>query len=123
MVCNGDLERNVKMTIYKSLGKKIKKFRLLQGLSQEQLAEACFLSASYISCIERGTKKINLEKLERLACQLNFIIDIYPRTIKELDRLDSEIVSFLSICNTNEKDFFKKAIKVIIKGIEANYLD
>lgn len=111
------------MTIYKNLGKKIKRLRLLQGLSQEQLAEECSLSASYISCIERGTKKVNLEKLEKLSDRLDFIIDIYPRTAKELNRIDSELMSFLSNCSTCEKDFFNKVMKFIIRGIEANHLD
>lgn len=111
------------MTIYKNLGKKIKKMRLSKGLSQEQLAEDCSLSASYISCIERGTKKANLEKLEKLSNRLDFIIDIHPRTAKDLERIDSELISFLSSCSTCEKEFFNKAMKFIIRGIEANHLD
>lgn len=111
------------MTLYKKLGKKIKRMRLAQGLSQEQLAEICSLSASYISCIERGTKKVNLEKLEKLSNKLDFVIDIYPRTIKEYNEFDSELLSFLTNCSSSEKDFFNKVIKFIIRGIEANHLD
>lgn len=111
------------MTIYKNLGKKIKKMRIAQGLSQEQLAEECSLSASYISCIERGTKKANLEKLEKLSNRLDFIIDIYPRSFDRLDSVDTELLLFLTNCTTSEKEFFNKAVKFIIRGIEANHCD
>ena len=111
------------MTIYKNLGRKIKKLRLSQGMSQEQLAEACSLSASYISCIERGTKKANLEKLEKLSNILNFIIDIYPNNTKNIDCIDSELISFLSNCSKSEKEFLNKAIRFIIRGLDANHLD
>ena len=66
--CNNSLGKEEKMVLnYKKLGKKIKEFRLTNGLSQEQLAEACNLSTSYISYIETGKKKINFSKLEKIA--------------------------------------------------------
>lgn len=69
------------MTVnYKILGKKIKSFRKEKGMSQEQLAEKCDLSTSYISYIETGKKKINFSQLEKIAEILNFSIDINPNT-------------------------------------------
>ena len=50
---------------YRKLGQKIKQFRLTKGLSQEELAEKCNLSTSYISYIETGKKKINFSQLEK----------------------------------------------------------
>ena len=70
---------------YKKLGKKIKEFRLTNGLSQEQLAEACNLSTSYISYIETGKKKINFSKLEKIARILDFVIDIQPKKAENFD--------------------------------------
>lgn len=65
------------MTIdYKMLGKKIKKFRLQKGLSQEQLAELCDLSTAYISLIETGKRKINFSQLEKIAHTLELTIDV-----------------------------------------------
>lgn len=111
------------MTIYKNLGKKIRKMRLSQGLSQEQLAEACCLSTSYISCIERGTKKINLAKLEKLSYKLDFIIDIYSPKNKFSSNIDAELLYLLSNCSNKDKAFLNKVVKIIILGIETNKFD
>ena len=46
---------------FKILGKRIKELRLLNGFSQEKLAEMCNLSVSYISRIESAKKKASLE--------------------------------------------------------------
>lgn len=99
-------ERIKIMTInYKKLGKKIKEFRLRNGLSQEQLAEACNLSTSYISYIETGKKKINFSKLEKIAKILDFSIDILPKNIEEFD------FQKLTIDNSNkEKDFLYRVM-------------
>ena len=55
---------------YRKLGQKIKQFRLTKGLSQEELAEKCNLSTSYISYIETGKKKINFSQLEKISNEL-----------------------------------------------------
>jgi len=75
------------MTInYKMLGKKIKNFRREKGMSQEQLAEKCELSTSYISYIETGKKKINFSQLEKMAAILDFSIEIISNnTLVEYD--------------------------------------
>lgn len=60
---------------YTALGKKIKECRLSQGLTQEQLAEKCELSASFLGHIERGTRKLSVETLCCIADMLNVSLD------------------------------------------------
>ncbi|MBR5224068.1 MAG: helix-turn-helix transcriptional regulator [Clostridia bacterium] len=48
---------------YKKLGYAIAYRRLQLNLTQEQLAELCGLSASYIGCMERGDRKMSLDTL------------------------------------------------------------
>lgn len=112
-------ERIKIMTInYKKLGKKIKEFRLRNGLSQEQLAEACNLSTSYISYIETGKKKINFSKLEKIAKILDFSIDILPKNIEEFD------FQKLTIDNSNkEKDFLYRVMLHIKTELETYSFD
>ncbi len=43
-----------KKAIAKSFGKAVKELRLMQGLTQSELARACGLSSGYISDVERG---------------------------------------------------------------------
>jgi len=57
------------------LGKNIKKYRVLCGLSQEKLAEKMDLSVNTISEIETGKKFVRANTLIRLAVE--FGIEVY----------------------------------------------
>lgn len=63
--------------IKKKLGKRIKYFRELQGLTQEQLAEKLDINCRSLSFIECGTNFVTAETLEK-------ICDILKVTPKQL---------------------------------------
>ena len=44
-------------------GKKVRKYRLNQGFSQEKLAEIAGLHPTYIGSVERGERNIALENI------------------------------------------------------------
>ena len=48
---------------YAAIGQRIKQVRRSRGLTQERLAEALSVSVGYISQMERGVTKINLDTL------------------------------------------------------------
>ena len=48
---------------FSSIGKNIRKYRLLKKLRQEDLAEKADLSVNYVGAIERGEKTPSLETL------------------------------------------------------------
>lgn len=98
---------------YKKLGRKIKEFRLSKGLSQEELAEKCNLSTSYISYIETGKKKINFSQLEKISNELNFSIDINSKTDEK-----NSLIALLNKSSFREKHFLNKVLKLIISEIE-----
>ena len=56
---------------YRGLGRTVAKRRIELGMTQEQLAEFCGLSASYIGCIERANRKASLDTLIELCFALN----------------------------------------------------
>lgn len=56
--------------IYRTLGSAVKSRRLGLGWSQEDLGERADLHPSYIGQIERGTKKISLLTLQKIAAAL-----------------------------------------------------
>lgn len=60
---------------YKSLGKNVKKYRLLQGMRQEDLAVKCACSVSHIGHIEGGFGKVSLEMIVLVANKLNVSVD------------------------------------------------
>ena len=61
---------------FDSIGKNIRKYRLLKGLRQEDLAERANLSVNYIGMIERGEKMPSLESLINLVNALNVSTDM-----------------------------------------------
>lgn len=52
---------------YIALGKKIRHFRQLKGMTQEQLAKQANISGSFLGHIERGSRKASLETLVSIA--------------------------------------------------------
>ena len=52
-------------------GQAVRKVRLDQGISQEELADRCGLHRTYISDVELGKRNISLENIERIAISLN----------------------------------------------------
>ena len=60
---------------YMDLGKRVRKQRLLIGLTQQELAERIGVSTSFVGHIERGTRKASLETLVALANALGVSVD------------------------------------------------
>ena len=60
---------------YEILGKNIRKYRLLRGIRQEDLAELCHCSLSHIGHIENGVGKPSLEMIVIIANSLGVTVD------------------------------------------------
>lgn len=60
---------------YKELGRNIRKYRRMADLTQEQLAEKCDCSASYIGQVENARSKPSIEALVNIANVLNVTVD------------------------------------------------
>jgi len=57
-----------KSDIYDTIGKNIKKYRIEKGLKQRELAEALYLSDSFIAKLESVTHQtISIDTLEEIA--------------------------------------------------------
>ena len=92
------------MSLYETLGERIRKFRERDGLSQEQLAKKIGEAANTISRWETATYKPSLDDLDRLSRAFKdvSIVDLFPeerlpsdqsagallRSAKALDRDD-----------------------------------
>ncbi|MFD3259578.1 helix-turn-helix domain-containing protein [Paenibacillus lentus] len=76
------------MSILRRLvGENIRRVRKEQGLTQEELAEKAELQYQYIGGVERGTRNISLDSLEKIINALNI-------TYSELFKVgDHQIVS------------------------------
>lgn len=107
------------MTLKENLGKNIKEYRQLQGISQEELAEKLDISQQTLSKIECGKNFLTSETLERISsvlgvntCEL-FMFEEYNT---QADML-VEIEKYISIIRSNPQKlaFVKNMVKEVAK--------
>ena len=72
---------------YELMGKRVKKARRDKGITQEKFAEELGVSVSFISQVETGEKKFNLERISEvsriLERPINYFIEGYEEQNKE----------------------------------------
>lgn len=108
------------------IAQNVKKYRKLNGMTQEALAEAAEVSNTYIANIECGQTWLSDKTLEKIASALN--IDIYLLFISDVsDKNDidflkkrQEMITYLAE-RQNEigkyvKDFFSETFEVVLRG-------
>lgn len=60
-------------------GRQLRSIRTEKGISQEKLADLAGLHRTYVSSVERGSRNISLENIERLAIALDVTLkDLMP---------------------------------------------
>ena len=92
----------------KAIGNRIQERRKELNISQEQLAEQCDLSISYISLVENGHANISLVSFAKIVQILNFsydelILGIDLRNIIE-DTSEKERALYLHILQTLKEE-------------------
>lgn len=70
-----------KSPILKVFGQNVRRLRVEQGLSQEQLADKAGLHRTYIGMIERAEKNITLLNMEKLSIALSSTISELLKSI------------------------------------------
>lgn len=73
-------------TTQEKLGRRIRQLRLQRGYTQESFEEVSGVHPQYLSALERGTKNVTLEVLERVAKGLNIELYILFLFEAEIDR-------------------------------------
>lgn len=79
------MSQKKKSNIYNVIGKNIKKYRIKKGLKQRELAEALYLSDSFIAKLESITHQtISIDTLEEIADILECDIrDFFDKDVME----------------------------------------
>ena len=95
---------------YEEIGKRIRKYRKLKNLSQEQLAEKINISTTHMSHIETGSTKLSLQVLVDLATILEVNTDnlIFE---KKGGSTNKKINDILSECDEKQIAFITDIIK------------
>ena len=104
---------------YIAVGERIRQMRRDRGLTQEQLAEACGLSASFIGHIERGTRIMSVDTLYQLSLQLKISTDFL---LLDSAGMDSQLLQSISaILKTKDKkkvNIFLNTVKILADKID-----
>ena len=66
-------------------GRRVKELRLIQNISQEELAFRCQLSKNYVSDVERGTRNVTFKVVEKFAQGLKVPVHILFRWHDDID--------------------------------------
>nr|BDD46494.1 hypothetical protein 2 [bacterium] len=69
--------------IYQKIGKNLKRYRLLRGYSQEELADKLGVNSKYIGHVERFERYVGLKKL----IKLSFILEIELKDLFDFQEL------------------------------------
>lgn len=83
---------------YINIGDKIKKARIAAGMSQEQLADLCGISLSFLGHIERGSRKMSLETFVTICSKLELSCDYLL-----MDELPNNDIVIQTIASTAKK--------------------
>lgn len=98
-----------------SLGKRIRSFRILRGMTQEQLAELCFVSPSCVSRWEAGSISPSAKNQAQIAKALDIRIDdlyISPELELPPDVVTREILDSLSSLNDRERRYILEQLRL-----------
>ena len=104
---------------YVQIGQKIKNLRNEAGLTQEQMAERCEISTSFLGHIERGTRKLSLETAVKIADCLHVSMDSLIMEGKQTDfSVLSAVEAILRKQDSTKQEQFLRLLKVLSQNIE-----
>ena len=101
-----------------AIGQRIQKKRKSQNRTQENLAEAISVTVGYVSQIERGITKINLETLSLIAEYLNCdITEFLSDTVKmSSNYLNEEFSSIIKELNPHNRQVLIEIASILAKN-------
>jgi len=107
---------------YHRIGKRIQELRKHRGYTQEALAEAADLSASYLSHIERAAKKASLESLVRLAVALETSVEwlLNETEASGQSAFSPEAQELLEDCSAQEQRILFETAKAVKQALRNN---
>ena len=103
-----------------SIAQNIKKYRLLNNMTQKDLAEKLFLDTQYYAQLERGERNFSIEKIAMI-CSLFHIgiediieLDSDATSISDAATLTNELKSSLDTLSYSQLLIVKKFIQEIV---------
>lgn len=100
---------------YCVVGNRIKGIRKVKGITQEQLAKRMGISVTYLSRIERGSSKINLNRISEICELLNVPMNyiLVGTAEKSKDYLVKEFNEVLQKCTPDRQRYILEIAKLV----------
>ena len=106
---------------YNSIGDKIRSRRAKLGMSQEQLADLCGISPSYIGHIERGSRQLSLNTAICISTVLEISLDYLLLDVKNengdvgvLESISAELKNH----SPEQVSKFLNTVKILAENID-----
>lgn len=104
---------------YYQIGQRIRKFRKLAGLSQEQLAEQAGISVTHMSHIETGNTKLSLSVFAAISQALNVQADYLLFDFSLDNHISSdEVCDILATCSEKQAHVILEIIRSIKAALD-----
>ncbi len=103
---------------YSIIGERLKKARLGNSMTQEDLAEKLDVSVAFLSRVERGSSHINLKRLSQV-CSILDVDEGYILNGVSADSdnyLENEFHDLLKACSPEKQKLIYDIAKVIAKS-------
>lgn len=112
-------QRMIEMPVnYKIIGNRIQCKRKSKNITQEQMAEYLDVTPGYISQLERGVTKINLDILcsisEYLGCDMTEFL--YKNNVPNISFYDDDIADGYNRLTPSERRMLSRLIKAYLTG-------
>ncbi|MDR0854576.1 MAG: helix-turn-helix domain-containing protein [Clostridiales Family XIII bacterium] len=104
---------------YKAIGQTVQRLRKNSSLTQEQMAEKCNISTSYLGHIERGTRNLSLELACKISSELNVSLDAL--VLDAISPDESILPNIASAVKKQEAD--KQKLFISLVRVMAEHLD
>lgn len=98
---------------YKGIGQRIRRYRKLRDLTQEQLAEMVDISVPHMSHIETACTQLSLPVITSIARELGVAVDalLYEMPLTDKDSMIYQIAAILEGCTPEQAQIIMDIMK------------
>ena len=106
------------------IAKNIVKYRMMNNLSQKELAQILEISPGSLSAIERGRKKIGVNRLLKISNTLKVSLDsVLEGNLKYIQNdssspLDPEFITKLQTLSSEQKEIYDELLDVYFREVK-----
>lgn len=102
----------MKNQILREFGFKIREIRIMQNMTQQELADRCDLSLPFINLIENNKRMVSLETLIKILSALNISLSDFFKEYSIDNEALSSLIQLLQ-SSENQEEYIKMFTKIL----------